>query len=61
MNYIITGTTYNGKYIAAPEAGTRVLSNEELVQSKLRFQELALLENSICLDIFFHLAMLTYA
>lgn len=39
MNYIITGTTYNGKYIDAPEAGTKVLTCEELAQSKLRFQE----------------------
>ncbi|MDD3563379.1 MAG: ATP-grasp domain-containing protein, partial [Candidatus Cloacimonetes bacterium] len=39
MNYIITGTTYNGKYIDAPEAGTQVLSREELAQSKLRFQK----------------------
>lgn len=39
MNYIITGTTYNGKYIDAPEAGTRVLSSEELAQSDIRFQE----------------------
>ena len=39
MNYIITGTTYNGKYIDAPEAGTQVLNREELAQSKLRFLE----------------------
>ncbi|MDD3236211.1 MAG: ATP-grasp domain-containing protein [Candidatus Cloacimonetes bacterium] len=39
MNYIITGTTYNGKYVDSHEAGMRVLSCEELAQSDLRFSE----------------------
>ncbi|MDY0151625.1 MAG: ATP-grasp domain-containing protein [Candidatus Cloacimonas sp.] len=39
MNYIITGTTYNGKYVNTPEAGTRVLTCDELAQSELRFRE----------------------
>ena len=39
MNYIITGTTYNSKYVNTHEAGIKVLSGEELAQSKLRFNE----------------------
>ncbi|MDD2228744.1 MAG: ATP-grasp domain-containing protein [Candidatus Cloacimonetes bacterium] len=39
MNYIITGTTYNGKYVDTHEAGIRVLSCEELAQSNIRFKE----------------------
>jgi hypothetical protein len=37
MNYIITGTTYNSKYIDHKDEGIIVLSGEELAQSDIRF------------------------
>lgn len=37
MNYIITGKTYNSKYIEHPADGIKVLSGEELATSDIRF------------------------
>jgi hypothetical protein len=37
MNYIITGNTYNSKYLEHPDAGIKVLSGTELESANIRF------------------------